>query len=486
MSFEHDIFIGYAAANGNENKLTTEWTLKFCEYLSILMNRLFEKKPTILLHDDLRARQTMLGENIRDVFANTAVFVTILSPEFTKSPVYLNDLEEVFKSAYHGVDDVDHRKTRIFKVNVSPSVNDLFDCLKDEQSYNFFEINQYSKKPVTFELNRKNGPHEKFWPKLVDLAYDIAETLKELSGANEETGHRLEIPSVFLAETSFDQTENRDMLKRELQHLGFRIMPLKPIPEEAEKAKAVIDQILRQSFMTIHLLGAWYGDFIKNSKYSFIDFQIKAVKDFNAVKENTHKPYQVIWIPNDIKLTDQRQALYLKRLKRDEAQHLTEIVETPFEVFKTILNSRLKELIHPESKPLAEKNKLYVIYEKASSNRMNEYINQLQSRGFEILESGDNGEDFFPLSTHIYNLLSADAVLIYKGDSTMDWLNSKIRDLVKAPGYGKNKPFRAVEIISMQKTADKSLLFLKNIPVNWDEEINHDVINHFIDHLTKK
>lgn len=486
MGFEHDIFISYAAANGNENKLTTEWTLKFCEYLSVLMNRLFDKKPAILLHDDLRARQTMLGENIRDVFANTAVFVTILSPEYAKSPIYLNDLEEVYKSAYQGTDDTANRKNRIFKVNVSPSLNSFFDCLKDEQNYNFFEINQYNRKPITFELNRKNGPHEKFWSKLVDLAYDIAETLKELSGTHEETGRKPEIPSVFLAETSYDQTENRDMLKRELQHLGFRVMPLKPIPEESEKAKTAIDQILGQSFMTIHLLGAWYGDFIKNSKYSFIDFQIKTVKDFNAVRENTRKPYQVIWIPNDIKPTDQRQALYLKRLKRDEAQHLTEIVETPFEVFKTILNSRLKELTHPESKPIAEKNKLYLIYEKTASNKMADYITLLQSRGFDILESGDNDEDFLPLSTHINNLLSADAVLIYKGDSTMDWLNSKIRDLVKAPGYGKNKPFRAVEIISLQKTADKSLLFLKNVPVNWDEEINHDVINHFIDHLTKK
>ena len=43
----------------------------------------------------------------------------------------------------------------------------------------------------------------------------------------------------------------------------------------------------------------------------------------------------------------------------------------------------------------------------------------------------------------------------------MDWLNSKIRDLVKTPGYGKSKPFRAIEIISKQKTADKSLLFLE-------------------------
>jgi len=276
------------------------------------------------------------------------------------------------------------------------------------------------------------------------------------------------------------------MLKRELQYLGFRVLPLTTIPEDAEKSKQAIDQVLDQSIMSVHLLGAWYGEFLKNSKYSFIDFQIKTVKEYIASKSNTHKPNQVIWIPNDIKPTDQRQALYLKRLKRDEAQHMTEIIETPFEVFKTILNTRLNELICPESKPVAEKNKLYVIFEKSSGSKMAEYTNLLKAKGFDIMESNENGGDYFPLSKHIYNLLTADAVLIYKGDSTMEWLNSKIRDLVKAPGYGKSKPFRAVEIISVQKTADKSLLFLKNVPVNWDEELNHEVINHFIDHLAKK
>ena len=47
-----------------------------------------------------------------------------------------------------------------------------------------------------------------------------------------------------------------------------------------KRPKQVIENSLQQSVMTVHLLGAWYGDFIKNSKYSFIDFQIKTVKDY--------------------------------------------------------------------------------------------------------------------------------------------------------------------------------------------------------------
>jgi hypothetical protein len=484
MSFENEILVSYAPSAGSENQTTSAWTLKFCEYLAILMNRLYDKKTAILLHDDLRAKQAVLGENMHDVLAKTAVFVTILSPEYAKSPAYIRDLEEIHQAASQ--ENRAGKKHRIFKVHTLPlQNNEQLDCLREELSYEFYEINRYNKKPVTFDLNGKNGPHEKFWSKLVDLAYDIAEILNDLSGTDKASFTR-EIPAVFLAETSFDQTENRDMLKRELQHLGFRVLPLTPVPEEADKAKPAIEQNLRQSVMSIHLLGAWYGDFIKNSKYSFIDFQIKTAKDFIDSKDNPNKPTQVIWIPNDVKPTDQRQALYLKRLKRDEAQHMTEIVETPFEVFKTFLNTRLNDLIHPKVRSIAEKNKLYAIYEKPSAIKIGEYTNVLRSKGFEVLEPDHHDGEFRPISKHIQNLLIADAVLIYKGTSTMEWLNSKIRDLVKAPGYGKSKPFRVIEIISDKKTADKSLLFLKNVPVNWDEELNHEVIKHFIDHLAKK
>jgi len=486
MKFEHDIFISYAPAAGSENNAVSEWSLKFCDYLGALMNRLYEKKPVIMLHDDLRVRQSMLGESYQGIISGTAVIVVILSPDYIHSATYMKELEDIYNVLHQHKEETGIRH-RIFKVIRQPiSQEEQPSFLKKELNYNFFEINRYNKKPITYDLSGKNEPDPKFWSKLVDLAYDIADAVSELSGDKEKSAPGKERPGVFLAETGFDQAENRDMLKRELQHLGFRVLPYTQIPEDAEKARTAIECSLDQSVMAVHLLGAWYGEFIKNSKYSFIDFQIKTVKDYLTARKDKNVFNQLIWIPNDIKPTDQRQALYLKRLKRDEAQYNTEIIETPFEVFKTILNARLNELTNPTVIPVAEKNKLYVIYEKENKDKIADYLQQIRSKGFDILEShGDNG-NYYPLTRHINNLLVADAVLIYKGDCPMEWLNSKIRDLVKAPGYGKNKPFRIIEIISKQKTADKSLLFLNNVPVIWDDEINSEVIIHFLDHLAKK
>ena len=486
MIFENDIFIGYPLFTDGDNQEIKEWTKKFCHHLSFLMERLYNKKPSILLHEDLRTRQAMLGENILEVYSKTAIFVLIIAPEFLNSQNYIKELEDIVNSVA-GSDEHSYKGHRIFKVITTPlPANEQPDFLSRELSYNFYEINHYSKRPLTLKYSENDKPVDKFWSKLVDLAYDIADVLELISWKKPGDVPTVDAPAVFLAETTHDQTSNRDMLKRELQHLGYSVLPQLEIPYEADSAKETIEECLKQSVMSIHLLGAWYGDFVKNSKYSLTDLQIKTVKDSLASKGNNAKSRLIIWIPNDIKPTDLSQLLYLKRLKRDEAQRWTEIVETPFEVFKTILNSRLDEFTGAHVKPVAEKNRLYIIYEKPSEESLEIYINQIKKQGFKVVTAGENGEDFFPLSKHINYMLTADAVLIYKGESTMEWLNSKIRDLVKAPGYGKSLPFRAIEIISKQKTADKSLLFLKSVSVNWDEEINHDVVNHFLDHLIKK
>jgi hypothetical protein len=483
MKFEYDIFISYPPATGTDSQPSTEWALKFSDLLSVLMERLYNRKPSIMLHDDLRVRQSMLGESSKTLLGQSAVAVIILSPEYNKTASYLRELEEIHQAFGPQGDQASGRLFTIFSQPLAGEEQPGF--LKEGIHYNFFEINRYNKKAITYDLNAKNGPDNRFWSKLVDLTYDISGVLSALTGFTHDTIPSSDTPCVFLAETSFDQVENRDMLKRELQHLGFRVLPQSHIPDDAEHAREVIENSLRQSVVAVHMLGAWYGDPVKNSKLSFTDFQIKTVKEFISGKENKVTRSQLIWIPNDIKPTDQRQALYLKRLKRDEAQYQTEIIETPFEVFKTILNLRLNEIIHPTVIPPAQKNKLYAIFEPESSREIEKYLKQIRDKGFEIIEP-DLECEANPLTRHINNLLIADAVLIYKGDCPMDWLNSKLRDLVKAPGYGKSKPFRAVEIISSQKAADKSLLFLNNVPVNWDEELNADVINHFLEHLAKK
>ncbi|MBN2763627.1 MAG: hypothetical protein JXR41_11090 [Bacteroidales bacterium] len=483
MNFDYDIFISYEAAASREEENVTTWAQLFCHHLYIVLQRLFDEKPTILLHDDLRSRQQLMNENPGEVFTKTGVFVTIITPEDIKSTNYINELTKIHEAAHSSRD---HGLNRIFKIFTLPLNNEEEpELLRSELRYDFYEINRFNKKPITYSLQNDQLPDNKFWSKLVDLAYDIFNTLRELKQQKRPENQTIN-NAIYLAETSFDQQENRDILKRELRHLGYKILPVTSIPNDNEPARTAIEENLRQSVISIHMMGAFYGDFIKNAKYSLIDFQARVVKEFIESKENHHKPYQIIWIPNDLKTTDQRQSLYLKRLKRDESQERTEIVEAPLEVFKTIVNNKLNELSRIPETSTESGYALYLLYEKPEEQKIREYIPLMQSRGFRIINDTKNAIDFMSITDHIRKLKNADAVIIYKGNSSMEWLNSKIRDLVKVPGFGKEKPFKAVGIFSPQKTTDKSLLFLRNVTVIWNEEINNAAIHHFLDQIIKK
>jgi hypothetical protein len=486
MNFEHDIFISYGAAGKQDNQQGATWEQLFCHHLDLVLQRLFDEKPSILLQNELLTRQQQMNENPVDVFKKTGVFVVIISPEDFVSNEYVKELKHIFEAVYPSPEDI-QTHNRIFKIFTLPPQDEKEpEMLKGELQYNFYEINRYNKKPVTYPLQSNQLPDDKFWSKLVDLAYDIFNSLQGLKGpgkaVNAESNHR----AIFLAETSFDQQENRDILKRELRHLGYKVLPVLSIPGESEHARAVIEENIRQSVVAIHMMGAYYGEFIKNAKYSLIDFQARVVKEFIESKEKCSKPYQIIWIPSDLRTTDQRQSLYLKRIKRDETQEKTEIIEAPLEVFKTIVNNKLNELTY---KPIVSPESgysLYLICEEAEKRDLQEYINLIQSRGFRIVTSQPTEKEYHSITEHIRLLKKSDAVLIYKGESSMEWLNSKLRDLVKVPGFGKEKPFKAIGIFSPQKTTDKSLLFLRNVTVIWNEEINNTAIHHFLDQIIKK
>jgi hypothetical protein len=486
MNLEYDIFISYGAEPSPGEQNTATWAQQFCQYLYIVLQRLFNEKPTLLLHDDLRTRQKLMNEDSGDILSKTGVFVIIIRPEDIGSENYLKELQKIYEIAFNGTDG-NVKRNRIFKVVTMPlKEEEEPELLKSELRYNFYEINRYNKKPVTYALMNGSLPEDKFWSRLVDLAYDIYNSLHELKNQPVSTSVSGNGSCIFLAETSFDQQENRDILKRELRHLGYKVLPLLPLSNDGEPVRMAIEDCLQQSVLAIHMMGAFYGDFLKNSKYSLIDFQARVVKEYIESKEKRRKPHQIIWVPSDLKTTDQRQSLYLKRIKRDETQEKTEIVEAPLEVFKTIIHNKLREITHTSEFVPHTGHILYILYEEPEKQKIQEYISLIQNRGFSVINNMNTEKEYYSITDHLNTLKKVDAVLIYKGNSTMEWLNSKIRDLVKIPGYGKEKPFKAIGIFSPQKTTDKSLLFLRNVTVIWNEEINTAAIHHFLDQIIKK
>ncbi|UCH13249.1 MAG: hypothetical protein JSV22_09035 [Bacteroidales bacterium] len=481
MKFEYDIFISYGPSVEKEGSWINHWAEKFCEYLAILLTRLTDQKPTILLHDDLRTRKKLLGNEIANIFSKTAVFVTIIDPGYLESKEYLAELEKIYEIIYLKSDDTSRSTNRLFKVLTSPIDEGLQpDFLKNELSYDFYEINRFNKKVKVFSIKEQDETYDKFWSKLVDLAYDVYNSLYSQTSDETVTKKQEEKKFIYLAETTADQQDNRDILKRELQHLGYGILPLTQLPDESDKLSAAIQNYLKRAVLSVHLMGAYYGDYVKNSKYSLIDFQNQSSKSFIEESGEAGKFSRIIWIPNDLKPANQQQSLYLKRLKRDEAKEKTEIIEAPLELFKSILNNKLEELNEPTKDKPQNKVKIYLVYEHHEKNNINNLIKEINKKDYQIIDNDFGSSERNLVTKHIENLIEADAVIIFKGSSGIEWLNSKIRDLIKAPGYGKTRPFASIGIISDQKPDMDIMNFITGSEIIFGKEINSSFLVSFL------
>jgi len=484
MNFEYDIFVSYGPSMKEEDEGISKWTAKFCEYLAIMISRLTDQKPTILLHEDLRTRKELLGNNKSNIFLKSAVFVTIIAPEYIESKEYIRELEEIYKIIYANSGNALGNTNRFFKVLTHPiKEGSQTDFLMNEISYDFYEINRYNKKAKTYSTDEEDETFSKFWSILVDLAYDIYNSLHSLAYKDEEDiSKSREKKFIYLAETTADQKDNRDILRRELQYQGYGVLPFIQLPDDGDKLPGIIESYLDKSILSVHLMGAYYGDYVKNSKYSLIDFQNHAVKSYIDKSDKAARLMRMIWIPNDLKASDQRQSLYLKRLKRDEAQEKTEIIEAPLEVFKSILNDKLEEISKPpvitETKA---RKKIYMVYENDEREHVIKMIKNIDEKDFSVLDIANDASKKNLVSRHINNLIEADAVIIYNGNSGKEWLDSKIRDLIKTPGYGKVNHFLAIGIISDQMPDKDITNYLSDYDIIMDKEISSAFLKRFLE-----
>jgi hypothetical protein len=483
MNFEYDIFISYSPSAKEGDEGISSWTTKFCEYLAIMISRLTDQKPTILLHNDLRTRKELLGNNKSNIFLKTAVFVTIITPECTESKEYISELEDIHKIIYDKSGNDFGDTNRFFKVLTQPIIEGtLPDFLMNEISYEFYEINRYNKKAKTYSTYEEDETFTKFWSILVDLAYDIYNSLHSLAYKDKEDIIRpREKKFIYLAETTADQKDNRDILRRELQYQGYGVLPLIQLPDDVDKLTGIIESYLEKSILSVHLMGAYYGDYVKNSKYSLIDFQNHTVKSYIDKSDKAARLMRMIWIPNDLKASDPRQSLYLKRLKRDEAQEKTEIIEAPLEVFKSILNDKLEEISKPPATiETKARKKIYLVYENNEREHIIKLIKDIDEKDFLVMDIANDSKKNL-VSRHINNLIEADAVVIYNGNSGKQWLESKIRDLIKTPGYGKVNRFLAIGIISDQKLDINITNYLSDYDIIIDKEISSAFLKRFLE-----
>lgn len=389
--------------------------------------------------------------------SNSSRVLFFVHPNFMEDEDYVNEIKEFCEITSLEKTNFFSGTAKIFKVVLQPLKQPLEPyCLESLLPYDFYERNIYNRKLKNYDFESEEKK-QFVYSKLLDLVYDISVSLKEESSRifNPDDTEKF----VYLGLTTFDQQHSRDLIRRELQHYGYKILPAINMPASGDEFKEALLENLKFVDTVIQLMGSNYGEILKGTKYSVIDYQNNIIREYQ--EKNTDDNFRrYIWIPQNLKITDQRQALYLKRIRRDDAGSDTEIIESPLETFKTILASRLLHRNNGQGHEIENISKIYLISEEEAVGSVDQLYSTLALSGLKVYTM-DYEEQIGIYARHLRYLRDCDGIIILHQGNNDYWLNSKLRDLIKSQGLGRKGPYKKVVISSFSEPDEQLLKMIR-------------------------
>ena len=497
MQFDKDIFISYAHID-DESLIADKkgWITEFQRALEIRLAQLMGYKPIVWRDPELQGNH-IFDKEIVDQFSKVAIMISILTPRYIKSEWCQKEVNEFYDVCQQNIGFIVKNKARVFKVIKTPVNQALHpDNIKNILGYEFYgadpstgRIKEYS--PV-FSHTEKG-----YWEKLDDLANDICVFLEELKAmdapatakpiaAKVETHNH--VKNIFLSESSSDTRELRDNLKRELQDHGYNILPYGSLALETPILESNVSEFMKESQMSIHLVGNNYGIVPEGSDKSIVEIQ----NEIGAKKSITDHLSRLIWIPENMDPSDERQKRFLQKLTAGNTDAIAgaDMVKGSIEDFKSVVRDKLKsmeEAPEPQAEVAADSTgkMIYLICDLQDLDSIVPLEDYLFNNGIEVVLPIFEGDETQIREDHIENLKACSAVIVFFGYGSELWLRTKMRDFMKINGYGRTKPlsFKGVYLAPPNSPAKQRFRTLEAEVINGTESLPANELKNLLSKL---
>ena len=379
--------------------------------------------------------------------------ISVVSPPFIKSEVCRREVEHFWQGAEQTGGRFIEDKPRLLKV-LKTAVSDqqiprpLVDIFSPLFGFEFFEHDAETGRVREFDETFGPTLKQRFFERVYDLAYDschVLSLLKQLRARSSSTvapdpNRRW----IYLATTTSDVTDERDKIRRELLERGHVVLPESPLPMLTRDVEMVVRDCLAKCSIAIHLLGQRYGVTPEDSSESVPALQLRLTADRSFGPELQ----RLIWMPGGDESPDERQRAFIRRVQEDPVLHdRAEVIEGNLNLLKKDL---IRRLAPPEEKPkLAAPSvkassggapKLYLICDTKDEALIEGLEDYLFDQGLEVMLPAFDGDDADAAALHQDNLLTCHGVLVYYGTAPKAWVDIKLRELLKATGYGRETP----------------------------------------------
>jgi len=441
MVSDIDVLIIFADRDNEGIKSELGWVSQFKKFLELMLIQVLGEKPNVMLkaeHDNMTSPK----------LNNAGVLVTVLSKDFIESGPCLDHIESFYKA----VEASAKNRSRVFKVFKAPlTLQEQPPRLRELIGYEMYQVDPDSGEIKDYSDYFSTEAERQYWMKIVDLAYDIYDSLLYLKDESVKTDVKniFKRKTIYLAETGHDLSVQRNIIKRELQRHGYVVLPNQTLPGNLVDMERLVQKDLNESNLSIHLIGSAYGEIPQGSERSVVDIQNKlAAEKSHQAKERREEFSRLIWISPTLNNASERQKGFIENIKRDvEAQEGAEILQTPLEDFKNIMR---EELVGAGEKKFIDDatRSIYLMHDRIDHNEVLPFISLIEKSGFKVLMPEFEGELLDLRKKHIDHLRNFDAAIIYKGKVNEQWVRMKALDLLKAPGFGRKKPIIGKAIVT--------------------------------------
>lgn len=448
----NDVFISYAHID-DQPMLEGQrgWISQFHRSLEVRMSQLLGQELKIWRDPKLQGSD-LFDEALVRQFSNSKVLVSVLTPRYVRSEWCRRELEEFVRVAetQGGITAAD--KSRIFKVvktpvaahEIPPTLAELFSRLL---GFEFYELDPETGRLREYDETFGATARQRFFERIYDLAHEICGVLKVYQPAPgaAAAAARPSGKTVYLAATTAELQPERDKIRRELLERGHRVLPEAPLPLLSSEIEAAVKACLDQSTVAVHLLGRHYGTTPEDAAESVPALQLR----WSAEQAQRRGLSRLVWLPAAGETTDERQKKFLIEVQESPQWHVSADL---FEGNLTQLKKDLLQKLSPvEKKPAAPPTpvvptvsagpaRVYLMCETADEPAIEPLEDFLFEQGLEVcLPAGDGGSADAD-TLHRENLLSCDGVLVFYGSAPRTWVDIKLRDVLKAPGYGRAGP----------------------------------------------
>jgi hypothetical protein len=482
MIFERDLFISYASIDNMPIKEGEKgWVENFHIALEIRLSQLMETRPQIWRQSKLSGSGA-ISDQIPELLFKTALMLPILSPRYISSECCSRELKEFCeKSDCGAIAGKIGVKSRIFKLlKTALAYNDHPREIADKLGYEFYHLDAATGMMKELSQSSMGELEQIYWARLDDLAHDICDVLeriKNIDAANITAPQ--ERLNVYLAETSREMKNRRDLVKRELLEAGCDILPDYRLPSTAAEFQEAAEALLEQCDLSIHLVGGSYGPAPTDTPKSIVELQ----NEIAVKKSKTGKLARLIWLSpeeNNGSPTDERQKQFIYMLRTNaEAQFGADLLETPLKDLEYAVADKLKKIrenllkqgttkdsagkesinlveqkistpaASEDRKTAAKKesnSQIYLICDRRDLDNIGELEKYFYYNEFDVVIPAFEGEEAALMIDHRENLKSCDAAVIFFGAGSDLWLRSITRDIQKIAGYGRAKPLTAKAI----------------------------------------